>query len=85
MSKRLLRIARDGRHVFVYARRDRIPGRHAARVTARLCHLLARVSDCAFHPAHDADVFAWVLEFESPRSAGCFLRRLLESHRTNPL
>lgn len=85
MCKRVLRIARDGRHVFVYAKRERIGGHQAARVTARLRNLLARAGHFAFHPAHDEDVFAWVMEFDSSRAAGSFLRRLLESHRTNPL
>lgn len=86
MIEKCLHIARDGQHIFLYAERRRLTGRHAERITRRIQGVLA-ASGAAHRiaPAHDADVFAWVVECASTRAAARFFRRLLESHRLHPI
>lgn len=86
MTEKCLHIARDGQHVFLYAERRRLTGRHAERITRRIQGVLgASAAAHTFVPAHDADVFAWVVECSSARAAARFFRRLLESHRLRPI
>lgn len=76
MPGRRLIIHREENHVFVFARREQLTGQQAARVTDRCIAVLTRFQDYLFQPAHDADVFAWVVEFASRRAADRFLRTL---------
>lgn len=85
LQKRLV-IHHVADHVFVFGPRSALTGRRASRVTARLIVLLDESCGAyVFLPAHDADVFAWVIEFPSSRSAAGFVRRLVQSHRARPL
>lgn len=85
MTEKRLHVARDRQHVFLYVDRSSFSGRQAARITERVLNLLRACDGYTFVPAHDADVFAWVVEFVSPRSAARFFRHLLASHRARPL
>lgn len=85
MPRRRLRIWRDEHHVFVFSRRASLTGRHAARITARLLAVLENCDASAFFPEHDANAFAWVLEFRSARGASRFVKLLMQSHRAHPI
>lgn len=81
MPGRRLSIQRDANHVFVFAPRTQLTGRQVAQVTDRCRAALAGFHDYRFHPAHDADVFAWVIEFASLRAAGRFFHTVQRSIR----
>lgn len=50
-------------------------------MTDRCRAALVGFHDFRFHPAHDADVFAWVIEFASLRAAGRFFHTVGRSIR----
>lgn len=81
MSGWRLVIHREENRVFVFARREKLTGQQAARVTDRCIAVLTHFQDYLFQPAHDADVFAWVVEFACRRAADRFLRILRRSYR----
>lgn len=81
MPGRRLLIERDANHVFIFAPRLQLTGRQVAQVTDRCRAALVGFRDFHFHPAHDADVFAWVIEFASLRAAGRFFHTVRRSIR----
>ena len=81
MPGRRVLIQRDEDHVFIFAPRQQLTGEQVAQVTDRCREALAGFHDYRFHPAHDADVFAWVVEFASMRAAGRFFHTVRRSIR----